>query len=236
MPIDLEDALASLEDARHEDIDEAVANAVFRVGVAYLERNRTTEASEALEEAEYLCRKLENHEGLAQVNLRAAGLDFAEGRFDRAAERLRASLVFFEEKKDLSAVLIAKERLAHALVGANRPGEAAECLEQALELLSSGGDSVAELLMVQQLAPLYRELDEWELARKSYARMGVLADGLGDAQRVALALLGMGACLAQTGDMDGAMLAMEQSRAEFEQLGQLERAKMVQNEMDRLRA
>ena len=236
MKIDLEDALASLEDARHEDIDEAVANALFKVGVAYLERKRLTEAAEALEEAEYLCRKLENHEGLAQINLRAAGLDFAEGRFDRAAERLRASLVFFEEKKDISAVLIAKERLAHALAEGNRPGEAAQCLEEALTLLAGGGDPVAELLLVQQLGPLYRNLERWDLARKAYARMGALADGLGDSQRVALALLGIGACLAQAGDKDGALLALEQSRDEFAQLGQLARAKMVQNEMDQLRA
>ena len=234
MKIDLEDALASLEDARYEDMDEAVANALFKVGVAYLERKKISEASEAFEEADYLCRKLENREGLAQINLRAAEADLALGQGGRAVERLEKATAFFEAGDNISAILIAKERLAYALTAENRHRDAAECLEQALSLVAGGKDQVAELLMVQQLAPLYRGLEEWEAARKAYARMGALADGLGDSQRVALALMGMGACLAQTGDTDEARLAMEQARDEFVKLGQLERAKMVQVEIDRL--
>ena len=236
MKIDLEDALASLEDARYEDIDEAVANALFKVGVAYMERKNIPDAAEAFEEAEYLCRKLENREGLAQVSLRAAELDIARGSGGKAVERLESALAFFEEKKDVSTVVLAKERLAYALALENRHRDAAECLEGALELAVGGGDQVAELLMVQQLAPLYRELGDWEKARKAYARMGALADGLGDYQRVALALLGMAACLAQAGERDQALVALEQARDEFVKLGQLERAKMVQNEMDQLSA
>jgi len=236
LKIDLEDALARLEDARFEDLDEAVANALFRVAVAYLERGRHQEALEHLDEAEYLCRKLENPDGLAQVELRMAQALLGQGELAKSEERTRRALAHFQAKGEVANQVTALELLAQVLERQQRTQEAAEALEQALEIMEAGQDQVGQVLLVQQLVPLYRALGWWDKARAAYVRLGRLADAMGDSERVALALVGLGSCLAELGELPRSLEALDQAREVYLELGQKKRAAMVVAEMARLRA
>lgn len=236
MKIDLEDALARLEDARFEDLDEAVANALFLVAVAYLERGRHEQALEHLDEAEYLCRKLENPDGLAHVELRMAQALLNRGELTQSEERVRHALAHFQAKNEITNQVTSLELLAQVLERQDRRQEAAEALEQGLAMMEEGQDPVGQVLMVQQLAPIYRALGELDKARAAYARLGRLADAMGDHERVALALVGLGSCLAGLGELERSLEALDQAREVYLELGQKQRAAMVVAEMARLRA
>jgi tetratricopeptide (TPR) repeat protein len=232
--LDLEDALASLEDARHEDVDEQVANALFRVGVACLERRRWDQAGEALDEARYLCTKLENHPGRARVALAEAQVAEARGDAGRAQKLAREALEVFTTAGDTASRLKALEVLSQALAAAGRLEEAAAVLEEALGLVREGGDQVAELLFTQYVAPLYRRLGRSGEALDAYRSVGRLAHAKGDHMRVALAAVGVGTLEAELGRPEPAREAFGQARELFKDLGQLGRAGQVEAEMARL--
>lgn len=234
MKINLEDALSQLEDARFEDQDEMVANALFKVAVASLERRRLDQALEALDEAEHLCRKLDNPEGLAQVHLRQGDAFNASGRPREALERLEAALIYFVEQDRLTGRVGALERMAraHDLMGAKK--EAAGRLQEGLDLLGSAEDEVGQLLFAQQLAPLLRGAGDWEGALDAYGRMGRLADSLGDPQRAALAAVGMAACHEGQGRLDQARRSMARAGDIYDHLGQLQLAGQARAKIARL--
>lgn len=232
--IDLEDALCTLEDMRHEDIDEGVANALLKVGVAYLERGKDDLAFEALDEAYYLCKKLENHAGRAQVCLRLADVAWLRGNWLRAEELLREALVVFERDNDVAGCLSTFERLCETLTRAGSYEQAKECLMQALTIAEKKKDLVGRLFLLQRLAPLYRNMELLPEAEKTYRELGRLAHEMNDPQRVALALVGMGTCQAEQDRKKEARELLIQARDVFQSLGQLNRASQVEDEMRRL--
>lgn len=236
MNIDLEDALASLEDARYEDQDELVANALFKVGEAYLQRRRLEEAFEALDEAEHYCRQMDNQDGLAQVNLRLARLQLMRGYHDSGLKRVDAALAHFTAQKEEPRRLSALELKYQLLASAGSLEEAALCLEEALAMVEDAGDDVGRILFGQYLAALLRQLGRQDEALAHYRQVGLLAHKLGDYQRVALASVGVGTITAEKGDEKLSRAAFGQAREIFESLGQLKRAGQVQAEMERLLA
>ncbi len=232
--MDLEDALARLEEARYLDRDEVVANALLRVGVAWLQRRQWDAAWEALDEAHYLCRKLDNPAGLAQVCLYRAEVARGRGDLARAEAQLREALAVFQEQGDVSGRVRALEGLGGVLAQAGRLEEASAALEEALGLAEAGGDRVAELLFLQYLAPLYRRRGLGERALATYRRLGELAGELNEPQRVALAAVGVGTLLAEAGDRQGAREAFGQAERVFRRLGLMQRAAQVAAECARL--
>ena len=236
MKIDLEDALATLEDMRHEDSEEGVANALFRVGVAYLERSRVSEADEALDEAYYYCKKLENPSGLARICLRWAEVALLQEQVQLAEERLSEALAVFEKENDQTGVVGALERLGRVCAHAGRDEEACAHFERALNICAKGGDQVGQLLFSQYTAPLLRRRGLLKEAAKSYASMGDLARAKGDHMREALAWVGVGTCRAEAGDIEGGVANLGQAKKIFTSLGQLSRAEQVQSEIERFSA
>lgn len=234
MKIDLEEAIAALNDARHDDIDEAVANALYRVGMAFLQRNRPDDAFEVLDEAQYLCGKLENRAGGAHVNLALGQVALGKGQAGEAETLGRQALAVFEEDADDSGRVKALEFLSQAVYGQNRKDEAVGLLEDALALAEKAGDKVGQILFQQYLAPLYRELDRKDEALAAYRALGRLTHEAGDHQRTALAAVGVGTMLAALERLEEAKQAFGQAREIFENLGQLQRAKQVEAEMARL--
>ena len=234
MKISLEDALGRLEEARFADVDEQTANALFQVGAAYLQRGRADEASEALDEAHYLCNKLENPLGAAQVCLRLAEARQAQGRVEDALERLDEAMAVFEEQGHVGGRLSALEIRGRLLARVGRSEQAARALEEGLETASRAGDKLGMLLMHQELAKLYRTLDRPERSREHYRDLGRLADELGDRRRTALALVGMGYAEAALGRPGRALGALGQARDEYQGLGQTKLAAQVEAEMGRL--
>jgi tetratricopeptide (TPR) repeat protein len=234
MKINLEQALQDLDAMRQMDSDEGVANALFTVAVAYLDRGKADDAWEALDEAGYLCRKLENEPGLAQVNLRLGEVELVRGNLPLAEESLRAALDFFVAQDDAPGRTGALERLGRVLIEGRRLAEAARVYEEALELCLAGNDDVGEVLMTQYLAALYRNLDRREEAVVAYDNLRRAAEALGDRQRVALALVGVGTCLVELGKVQPGLEAMAQAAQEYADLGQMTLAEQVRAEMERL--
>lgn len=230
----LQDELERLAEMRAVDSDEGVANSLMRVAIAYLDKGQPELAADPLDEARYLCRKLENPIGLAQVCLRLADVSAAAADFEKAREQLAEAEGIFAEKEDLVGRVGALERVGRVELAAGREAEAARAWEEALGIVCQGGDLVGELLLVQYLAPLYRRMGRNSEAMEFYRRLGRLADTAGDPQRVALALVGLGTLLAQDGDFGQARTALEQAAEQYELLGQLERAAQVKQEMARL--
>lgn len=234
MKINLEDALSSLEDARHIDVDEAVANALFRVGVAYLERDRVDEAYEALDEAYYHCRKLENQAGQAQVCLRLAEVAAARSDYPGSLELLHEALKIFRDLNDREGQAGALERLGRISTAGGQESQAVAYFEQALEITTEGGDEIGQMVLYQHLAPLFRRLDRHQEAQNAYRNLGRLADALGDSQRVALALVGIGSCLVSLHRENEAVEAFNQAKILYNELGQLQLASQVEAEISRL--
>ena len=133
MKINLDKALEELEAMRQLDSDEHVANALFTVAVARMERGHLEEAWEALDEAAYLCGKLDNEAGLAQVRVRLGELEAMRGNLGDAEENLRRALAFFSGADDAPASrhseLLFEDRFvgaihsSHPLAGQVRCGE-----------------------------------------------------------------------------------------------------------------
>lgn len=228
--MNLEQELDRLQEMRSIDSDEGVANALLRVGVAFLERGRIEEAFDPLDEAYYLCNKLENPAGLAQVGLRLAQVAEARSDYDRGRELLQEALGIFIDLGDQAGRLDVLERLAAMEVQAGRPEAAVELLKEGIALLAERDDRVGLILFTQYLAPLYRGLERWEEAEKAYRDLGRLADRAGDTQRVALALMGLGTVAAHTGRPAEALSAMEQAAEVFRGLGQNTLAEKVEQE------
>jgi tetratricopeptide (TPR) repeat protein len=236
MKINLDSALMDLDAARQLDQEELVANTLFTVAVAYMDRGRLDEAAEALDEARYLCAKLENQAGQAQVALRQADLALARQDFALAEKPAAEALEIFEAVGDLAGRVSARERLAAALSALGRHAEALPHLETAVALLTEAGDRVGEVLLRQRLAPLYRGLGRLPEAVAAYEALGRAAEAVGERQRVALALVGLGTCAAELGRLKAALAALAQAREVYLGLGQGARADQVQEEMIRLAA
>lgn len=233
--IDLNQAIEDLQAARGLDRDEVVANALIKVGVAYLERGRLDAAAEALEEAHHYCRQLDNDAGRAQVALRLAQVDEGRGQLQAAALRLAEALEVFRGQADLAGQVAALERLSQVLALAGRLSQAAGCLREALDLVEPAGDKVSLVLLNQYLAPLLRRLDQREAALAAYERMGRLAQEIGDLQRLALALVGVGTLQAEGGSLGAGLRNLDQAAQVFSGLGQQTRAAQVRDEIERLR-
>lgn len=236
MKINLDAALDDLDAARQIDQDEVVANALFTVAVAYMDRGRFDEAAEALDEAHYLCGKLDNQIGQAQVALRLADLALNLKDHGAAQERAAEALGLFEACGDIAGQVNSRERLAAALAAAGRDEEALPHLETAVALVTEAGDKVGEVLLRQRLAPLYRALGRLPQALTAYEDLGRAAEAIGERQRVALALVGLGTIAAEMGRLKAALAALDKARAVFTGLGQNTRAAQVQEEMIRLAA
>lgn len=236
MKINLDTALNELEAARRLDQDEIVANSLFTVAVAYMDRGRFDEAAEALDEARHLCRKLENQSGEAQVALRQADLALARRDPEAAAQAGGEALALFTAEGDVAGQVNARERLAAALGALGRDEEALPHLETAVDLLVQAGDRVGEVLLRQRLAPLYRGLGRLPEALAAYEALGRAAEAVGERQRVALALVGVGTIAAEMGRLKAALKALDQAREVYLGLGQGARADQVRQEMIRLAA
>ncbi|MCA1905481.1 MAG: hypothetical protein LDL11_02675 [Desulfarculus sp.] len=232
--IDLNQALDELDAARGLDREELVANALLKVGVAYLERGRLDQAAEALDEARHYCAKLDNPTGAAQVDLRLAAIDQGRGDLAAAAGRLKGALATFAAAGEIPGQVTALERLAQLLALAERWEEAAACLERALELISGAGDKVAEVVLNQNLAPMLRRTGQTARSLAAYERMGLAAQELGDHQRLALALVGVGSLQAEAGSLGPALKNLAQAEAVYRELGQHTRANQVRGEILRL--
>ena len=227
MKVDLSRALERLQEMRSLDSDEGVANALFLVGVGYLQKKRWQAAAEALDEALHLCVKLENPRGEAHVRLRLAELAQVDEPNEQALAHLERAAQCFRELEDDSGLASALERKAAFLQQAGDLPGAAEALEAALELARGAGDELSQLLLYQYLAPLQRGLERWDQALESYRRLGVLSQNLGETQREALALLGVGTLLAQKGEKGEAVLALRGAEEIFRRLGQLRQSQEV---------
>ena len=232
--IDLEDALNFVDEMRAVDSDEGVANALMRLAVAYLERKKYNLAFEALDEAYYICNKLENHTGRAQVCLRLAEVAQARGEWQEAEERLEEALKVFKDEGQIAGQVSALERLGRLFVKTGRLPAAASRLEKAAALLAKSGDQVGRLLLTQQLAPVYRQKGVFAKALAAYEDLGRLAGEVGDTQRVALALVGAAACQAELGRLKQGIDTLRQAMGVFEGLGQKTRVSQVEAEVARL--
>ncbi|MCB2228644.1 MAG: tetratricopeptide repeat protein [Desulfarculaceae bacterium] len=236
MKVDLTQALESLDEARLLESDEGTANALFKVGVGYLQRGSLDAAAEALDEALHLCTKLENPVGRGQVLLRLAELAAAANQPEAALERLSQAEESFRSIPDQAGLASALERKGNLLEAQGDLEGAAGALEEALRLAQEAGDELSQLLLYQYLAPLYRKAGHAETALEAYRRLGVLCQALNDPQREALALVGVGALLAQRGDVEEADQALAGAQELFHRMALPQQAKQVAAERERLKA
>lgn len=235
MSVNLKDALDQLQEMRHHDSEEGVANALFRVGVGYLQRGKIDQADEALDEAYYLCGKLENKLGLAHVAKHQAVIAEKRGQEDEALEKLEEALAIYQEHDQSQFVYDAKEMKSRLLHLAGRSEESAELLASMLADAQAANDEITSLLLLQYLAPVLRSLGRLEEALANYRLYGALAEKLNEPQRVALAYVGVGTLEAQLGRPHIAVGALEEAAKAFESLGMPEQVAQVKNEILRLK-
>ena len=234
MSVNLKDALDELQEMRHLDSDEGVANAQFKIGVGYLQRGKLDQADESLDEAHYLCGKLENHVGRAHVAKNQALIAEQRGQLDAALEKIDEALAVFEEQCQEEIIFDAREMKARMLHQAGRSQESAELLSSMIARADQAEDEVTALLLLQYLAPVLRSLGRLEEALANYRRYGFLAEKLGEPQRVALAYVGVGTLEEQLGRPHIAVGALEEAVKQFEALGMPEQAAQAKREIMRL--
>lgn len=234
MRLNLDEVLTELEQARQADVDEQVANALFRVGAAYLQHKQPEAAAEALDEAHYLCRKLDNALGRAQVELKLAEVALAGGELGRAERWLLAALDGFEGLEDRAGVVNAMEGLGRVYEAAERLEAAVDILAEALALVGEAGDWVSQLLLYHRQAPLLRRLGRVEEALTAYRGLAGAASAVKDPQRLALAQVGVGTALCELGRTEEGVAALADAAGRFEALGQVKRAEQVRAEAARL--
>lgn len=234
MKINLQDAIGLLQEMRDVDSEEGVANALFKVGVAYLQRNRLDQAAEALEEAHYLCGKLENWLGQAHVAQKQAELALARGQFAEALTALDQALAVFAQQASPDVYFQAMDLRSRLLERDGRGQEAADTLLGILAEADKAGDEVSAMLLLQHLGPIQRRLGQLAQALTTYRRYGALAQKLGEPQSEALAYVAVGTLEAQLGRPAVALGALNRAVIAFEGLGMLQKARDVQREIERL--
>ncbi len=234
MSVNLKDALDELEEMRHADSDEGVANAQFKIGVGYLQRGKLDKADEALDEAHYLCGKLENDIGRAHVAKNQALIAEQRGQLDAALEKINEALAVFEEQSSEDIIFDAREMKARMLHEAGRGQESAELLSSMIARADQAGDDVTVLLLLQYLAPVLRGLGRLEEALVNYRRYGALAQKLNDPQRMVLAYVGVGTLEEQLGRPHIAVGALEEAAKLFDTLGMPEQVAQTRTEIMRL--
>lgn len=233
MKLNLDEVLTSLAQARQDDVDEQVANALFRVGTAYLQHHRPDLAKEALDEALYLCNKLENPGGRAQVDLKMAEAEQAQGELAQAERRLMEAMVTFKELDDKAGLVNALEHLGRLYETAGQAEPACRVYGDALLLARGSGDNVSELLLAQRRAPLLRALGRADEALVEYRGMAAAASEVQDPQRLALALVGVGTLSFEQGMADVGAKALGDAADTYAILGQTKRAEQVRRELER---
>lgn len=234
MSVNLKDAIDQLQEMRHLDSEEGVANALFKVGVGYIQCDKLDQAYEALDEAYYLCGKLENHIGQAHVTKHLATIAEKRGQFDEALEKIEDALSVYEQHDQKQLVYDAKEMKSRLLHLTGRSVEAADLLNEMLEDSEKAGDEITSLLLLQYLAPILRSLGRLEEALLNYRRYGFLAEKLNEPQRVALAYVGVGTLEAQLGRPHIALGALEEAAKAFETLGMPEQRAKIKDEIMRM--
>ncbi len=234
MKVKLEEALNQLQNARAAENDQGIANALFVVGVGYMQKERWDAAAGALDEALELCQQLGNFAGQGQVLIRQAELAAQQEKPSQALELLERARAAFAEISDPAGQANALEKRANFLESTGDLAGAARALEEALELALGAKDELSQLLLNQYLAPLYRRLDRADAALEAYRRLGYLSQRLGEPQREALALMGVGTLLLQAGNQAEGLQALDKAREMYAELGQAKLAAQVKQEMDRL--
>lgn len=232
--IDLGQALDNLQQMRAEGSEEAVANALFMVALAQMQKGRSDPAAQALDEAMELCRKLGNLSGQGQVLLRRAELAQGAGELPTALEGLNQALACFEQAGDAPGRAAALERRARLQQECGDLAGASRSLEGALSLALEAGDELSQMLLNQYLASLYRQQKRNDEALAAYRRLGALSQKTNEPQREALALVGVGTLLAQEGRASEAKLAFRGAEEVFKRLGQPKQAQEVARERRRL--
>ena len=237
MHIDLEDALERVEEMRDADSDEGVANALMRLGLAYVQRKKLNLAAEAFDETHYICKKLENIPGQAQVCLHMAEVEMGRNQLDPAGDWLAKALKLFREIKDVSGQIDSLEMQSQLMLRLGREKEAISRLKQALDILEKhGGDEIAKVLVLTHLASIHRYMANWDQAGRTYQQVLDLSYALGDQDRTAFALVGVGTCLVLSGKVEEGNRALGEAEELYQKLGQISRAEQVRAEMERLGA
>ncbi|BEQ13087.1 tetratricopeptide repeat protein [Desulfoferula mesophila] len=237
MKIDLGQALDNLQEMRAEGNPQAVANALFVVGVAQMQKKRPQPARAALEEALELCAQLGNFSGQGQVLLRLAELAQQAGQPEAALGLLNRGLECFAQAGDAPGRASALERRAALQRESGDLDGAAASLEEALALALEAGDELSQMLLSQYLGAVYRSLGQNRKALDAYRRLGALSQKHNEPQREALALLGVGTLLATEGraeEADEAEEAFKSAEEAFGRLGQPKQAAAVAAERRRL--
>ena len=187
------------------------------------------QAAEALDEALHLCVSLDNPAGQAQVHP-CAWPSWPRPRSDpaKALEHLSQAEELFRGLEDPGrAGLGPGERKGRLLAAGGDLAGAAAALEKALALAQDANDDLSQLLLYQYLAPLYRKDGQPEQALEAYRRLGMLSQKLNDPQREALALVGVGALLAQEGELEEADRALAGAEELFHRMALVEQARQV---------
>ncbi|MCB2192937.1 MAG: tetratricopeptide repeat protein [Deltaproteobacteria bacterium] len=234
MKIDLGQALDNLQQMRAEGGKESIANALFVVGMAQMQKGRPAPAKQALDEALELCRELGNRSGEGQVLMRLAELAQQAGDLGPAKGMLDQALESFVQAQDDPGRAAALERRARLFQETGDLGEAAASLEEALALAGRAGDELSQMLLNQYLAPVYRGLEQNDKALEAYRRLGALSQKNNEPQREALAMVGVGTLLAAKGQADEAEKAFLGAEEVFKRLGQPKQAEVVAAERHRL--
>ena len=194
MKIDLGQALDNLQQMRAEGTGESVANALFTVALAQMQKGRAAPAKQALDEALELCRELGNLSGQGHVLLRLAELANQAADAAAALELLNQALACFVQAGDAPGRAAALERRAKLQQETGDLAGSAASLEEALALAQEAGDELSQMLLNQYLGPLYRGLGQNDKALAAYRRLGALSQNNNEPQREALALVGWAPC------------------------------------------
>jgi tetratricopeptide (TPR) repeat protein len=188
------------------DNDEARANVLQAIGIAYMRLNRAGEALKRYEESLEIKRRLGNKRGMAASYVQIAEVQKTLGNPREAERSYKEALTLRREigdKSGLSLTLIDLAALYSDTFG--RPGDALRLLQEALTILRDIGNQNLEARAVNNIGSVYMSRGEYSDAQTYFERALELREKAKAPQETADVLHNLGETLTKMGRYEQAL-------------------------------
>jgi tetratricopeptide (TPR) repeat protein len=188
------------------DNDEARANVLQAIGIAYMRLNRAGEALKRYEESLEIKRRLGNKRGMAASYVQIAEVQKTLGNPREAERSYKEALTLRREigdKSGLSLTLIDLAALYSDTFG--RPGDALRLLQEALTILRDIGNQSLEARAVNNIGSVYMSRGEYSEAQTYFERALEIREKAKAPQETADVLHNLGETLTKMGRYEQAL-------------------------------
>ncbi len=232
----LEEDFERLERYREEGDQPAVANTLFRIGLAQFKKGRFEEGLAALQESYDICKVQGNDRGRAEILRRVVPQLIQMDKLDEAEAGLEVGFALADKLGSLSFRVDLLEAAALVDWKRNRPRQAVERLVMAAEICRENDDPVGQYILLEKTAPMLRAAGRYRDALRVYETLADLAEQAEDKARFALALVGQGQMHQKLGRLKDAVELLELALRVYKITGNVQSIRLVQGEIEALRA